>query len=103
MHKQIHTHIYYTYTSYCSTLPMASPQNYINDRSWHVQMFAFLLCSYIKFMADKEKKERSERERVSKVEKEGTKTPTMNEQESHIYWKYEPPLEMLSHKYTRQT
>lgn len=24
----------------------ASPQNYINDRSWHVQMFAFLLCSY---------------------------------------------------------
>lgn len=36
-------------------------------------------------MADKEKKERSERERVSKEEKEGTKTPTMNEQESHIY------------------
>lgn len=46
-------HIYYTWISYCSTLPMASPQNYINDRSWHVQMFAFLLCSYIKFMTDK--------------------------------------------------
>lgn len=53
---------------YCSTLPMASPQNYINDRSWHVQMFAFLLCSYIKFMTVKQREwemeqNASERER----------------------------------------
>lgn len=92
-HSTQHTSIYYTWISYCSTLPMASPQNYINDRSWHVQMFAFLLCSYIKFMTDKP----SRRERKSGCGRGGKrtemlktnntttkKTPTKNEWESHM-------------------